>query len=425
MYQRGGGACYDANGFPIQCDEKVFQTDQNTGFQYRPSYKPAQNDQPNLNEQVLRDISNMPTGETQFFNTGFTPDPFGGPNQGNPYDANNATSQEAQQAEQFSQKLGNYPESRVPEKSPEKPKKNPFPWMRGFSNLFSFLGNKKARNHQNQYDYNQQTALGVSQFQPTNYNLYAKYGGHINPFSYYSQYGGNLKKLIKEFSNHAQMDMGDGQLDDQGMMQWGGPLPIAQQGMEYINPRGIKRGSSKDSLVSLFNNRVYDNKMKEELGRGMNPYQYNDFLRQNRPMVNWSLGKQLPPNQADTLGQLTNGKYILNDQEFTPPTILPPGVHLMPDGTLMKNNKMAYGGKQPYEIDRMHIMNNILPKLLKMGLLGTGKYRYIGKAKKGGLTPNKAREILHDGTIRDQPITDKQRRFFGAKSKGHTNYRGK
>lgn len=45
--------------------------------------------------------------------------------------------------------------------------------------------------------------------------------------------------------------------------------------------------------------------------------------------------------------------------------------------------------------------------------------------KKGGLTPNKAREILHDGTAQGHPLTDKQRRFFGAKSKGHTNFRGR
>jgi hypothetical protein len=43
--------------------------------------------------------------------------------------------------------------------------------------------------------------------------------------------------------------------------------------------------------------------------------------------------------------------------------------------------------------------------------------------KKGGLTPNKARQILHDGTVHGEPITEKQRRFFGAKSKGHTNFR--
>lgn len=52
-------------------------------------------------------------------------------------------------------------------------------------------------------------------------------------------------------------------------------------------------------------------------------------------------------------------------------------------------------------------------------LLGSMKHQY-GKKKSGGLTPNKAREILHDGTIHGHPITDKQRRFFGAMSKGNT-----
>lgn len=40
--------------------------------------------------------------------------------------------------------------------------------------------------------------------------------------------------------------------------------------------------------------------------------------------------------------------------------------------------------------------------------------------KGGGLTPNKAREILHHGEVHGNPLTEKQRRFFGAMSKGHT-----
>ena len=48
----------------------------------------------------------------------------------------------------------------------------------------------------------------------------------------------------------------------------------------------------------------------------------------------------------------------------------------------------------------------------------------ISKYRKGGLTPNDARQILHDKEVKNHPLTDKQRRFFGAKSKGHTNYRG-
>lgn len=43
-----------------------------------------------------------------------------------------------------------------------------------------------------------------------------------------------------------------------------------------------------------------------------------------------------------------------------------------------------------------------------------------GYMKKGGLTPNKAREILHDGKVHGKKLTEKQRRFFGAMSKGHT-----
>ena len=38
---------------------------------------------------------------------------------------------------------------------------------------------------------------------------------------------------------------------------------------------------------------------------------------------------------------------------------------------------------------------------------------------KGGLTPAKAKIILHDGTIRGKKITDKQRKFFGAVSNGY------
>jgi hypothetical protein len=38
----------------------------------------------------------------------------------------------------------------------------------------------------------------------------------------------------------------------------------------------------------------------------------------------------------------------------------------------------------------------------------------------GGLTANKAREILHHGQVHGNPLTEKQRRFFGFMSKGNT-----
>lgn len=37
----------------------------------------------------------------------------------------------------------------------------------------------------------------------------------------------------------------------------------------------------------------------------------------------------------------------------------------------------------------------------------------------GGLTPDKARKILRDGTVHGKPITDKQRRYFGAVASGY------
>ena len=34
------------------------------------------------------------------------------------------------------------------------------------------------------------------------------------------------------------------------------------------------------------------------------------------------------------------------------------------------------------------------------------------------LSPEKARKILHDKSVRGHPLTDKQRRFFGARASG-------
>lgn len=47
-----------------------------------------------------------------------------------------------------------------------------------------------------------------------------------------------------------------------------------------------------------------------------------------------------------------------------------------------------------------------------------GKLRKKGARPKHNLSPAKAKEILHDGTAHGIPITDKQRRFFGAVSNG-------
>lgn len=154
------------------------------------------------------------------------------------------------------------------------------------------------------------------------------------------------------------------------------------------------------------------------------------------------------------------------------------------DKDLIRSFQKEEGGemkKGGYEIDRMIITRKILPQLLQLGRLGTSKYRNMKKGgihinpenkgkftasakehgmgvqefaehvlsnkeeysptqvkranfarnaskwnrKAGGLTPNKARQILHDKEVHGKPLTDKQRRYFGAMSKGHTNFRGK
>lgn len=41
-----------------------------------------------------------------------------------------------------------------------------------------------------------------------------------------------------------------------------------------------------------------------------------------------------------------------------------------------------------------------------------------GLVKSDDLSPAKAREILHDGTVHGKRITDRQRRFFGARASG-------
>lgn len=42
----------------------------------------------------------------------------------------------------------------------------------------------------------------------------------------------------------------------------------------------------------------------------------------------------------------------------------------------------------------------------------------------GGPSPAKAREILHDGSVRGHKLTPKQRRFMGAMASGEARRRG-
>jgi len=90
--------------------------------------------------------------------------------------------------------------------------------MRAIRTGLGEIAGRVERGRQNQYDYEQQTALGmmnpmqVDDFQPNPYNLYMQYGGNLN----------TILREYNKFSNDAQMDMGDGKLDDHGKMKKGG-----------------------------------------------------------------------------------------------------------------------------------------------------------------------------------------------------------
>lgn len=243
----------------------------------------------------------------------------------------------------------------------KKKKKNPYQVMQDIGlgmqaarTGLGWLSGAIERGRQNQYDMMQQTALGqmnpmpVDDFQP-------------NPYNLYMQQGGNLKTIMEEFqkfSNPAAMDMGDGMLDDKGMMKKGG----------------------------------------YEIDRMM-------IVR-----------KLLP--ELLKFGRLGSGKYRNYKKG---------GIHIKPEN---KGKFTDYCGGKVTDECIQRGLNSSNPTTRKRANFARNARKWNKEEggmtyKKGGLTPNKAREILHDGTAQGHPLTDKQRRFFGAMSKGHTNYRGK
>lgn len=243
----------------------------------------------------------------------------------------------------------------------KKDKFDPYWLYRGFKNGMSWLSGMVERGRQNRYDWMQQTALGqmnpmpTDDFQPTPMNMYAQEGGLINPYLTYMKSGGNLKTIIKDynkFSNDAQMDMGDGKVDDQGLMQRGGTWNISD---EYV----------KSMIRRLLMGRMGTNKYRGMKKGGIH------IKKENR-------GKFTESAKRAGMGVQEFAKHVLA-------------------------NKDKYSSTQ---VKRANFARNAKS--------------WRGK---GGLTPNKAREILHDKKVHGKPLTDKQRRYFGAMSKGHTNYK--
>lgn len=198
-----------------------------------------------------------------------------------------------------------------------------------------FFAGVKERSRQNQYDWEQQTALGqmnpmpLDDFQP-------------NPFSLYAKYGGNLKTIMKDYNkwtNDAHMDFGSGD-EDRGMAQRGGrPVPAPKLDTD----KSLVDFMKSKHISSSFETRHYlfDEMFKEP---------YKGTAKQNEEILKMFKSGKIDP--TDVAIDLYGLKQMLN----TPP----------------ENPEMKKGG---YEIDRMLITRKILPELLKLGRLGTSKYR--------------------------------------------------
>lgn len=260
------------------------------------------------------------------------------------------------------------------DKEPQ-PKLDPYWLFRGFRNGMSWLSGMVERGRQNRYDWMQQTALGqvnpmpTDDYQPNPYSLYAKYGGKLKD---YLKYGGFLKKYQNGGKN------------------------TSKEEKDYFN--AILKNPN---LVVAFPDR--NSSFPSDSIRMFPAHKSNLGIPYIRDL---GMAAGISPIKKDTYNNLFN-MYLNPDKARFYTDSLP----RLANPTLLPKQK--YGGLQN--------VNYFGPAFSNKAEMDFGK----SELKKGGLTPNKAREILHDGTAQGKPLTDKQRRYFGTMSKGHTNFRGK
>lgn len=174
----------------------------------------------------------------------------------------------------------------------------------------SEISGRIERGRQNQYDYQQQTALGMmnpmqsDDFQP-------------NPYNLYMQKGGNLKTILRDYnkySNDAQFDFGSGD-NDQGM------IPQMKKGGYEIDRMIIVRKLLPELLKfgrlgsGKYRNYAHGGNAAMEPFHNLSPEQYAQMLQ----MMQMNQGVlPVDPN---------------NPME---------GFHMMEDGTMMPNSEMNY-----------------------------------------------------------------------------------
>jgi hypothetical protein len=184
--------------------------------------------------------------------------------------------------------------------------------MRAVRTGLGEIAGRVERGRQNQYDYQQQTALGMmnpmqsDDFQP-------------NPYNLYMQYGGNLRTILKDFnkfSNDAQMDMGDGKLDNHGKMKKGGYEIDRMIIVRKLLPELLKLGRLGSGK--------YRNYKRGGMEHGGNPAM--------APFHNLS-----PEQYAQMLQMMQMNQGILPVDPNNPME----GFHMMPDGEMMADSEMS------------------------------------------------------------------------------------
>ena len=273
----------------------------------------------------------------------------------------------------------------------QKPMKNPDDLMRrigigirGFRTAAGWVARAIEHGRQNQYDYQQQTALGlmnpmpVEDFQPQGrgVNYYAEQGG-TNPYSTYMMKGGKLKVVVKDYNkwnNDAQFDFGSGD-NDQGMMQQG----------------GMPRFSMTSGLTSGVRTK-YTLEGPQEV-----PYQkLNELPFEPLPYLMPQTKTNFSFTYPDAKGQQMT-QYFPTIEEFQKKMETTPYISQQIAGD--KSSASASGYTQPslkkggYEIDRMIVVRRLIPEwLLNLGRLGTGKYRNLKNYQQGGsFTPDEVK----------------------------------
>ncbi len=245
--------------------------------------------------------------------------------------------------------------------------------LRGLRTVLGEIAGRVERGRQNQYDWQQQTALGqmnpmpTTDFQPNPYSLYAKYGGSLKKY----QNGGMPNPLQAYWANIAKTRQ---ELQPQpsysGLNSWSGQPATRDDSLTYNNnfqraltmsPQAAQAQATR-AAYTQFNAQdpIVQNMAANESSA------FNDAVKQKQAadaeFINRIyLGKPAVSRKPMKYGGLQNVNY------FGPP--------------FSNGAKMSMGDNE--KIDKALVTRMVIPKLFKMSPYRDGKFSM--SMKKGGI----------------------------------------